>query len=177
MLTNKQRFSEKTFHRFFRGRDSMKGNEGNSLLKYKTADRPEASKWYRPRRMKHCIFTSDATLRESPKARHGNLSNRGKLLKSTLFQMRSPRTPRAKTLVPARCARRSSTADPQRVALQHFHFWSIQSNHFRRPTTSPWLGTPAVRVLVPSQRQLRHAQYPVHRRADLVAHVGQELTL
>jgi hypothetical protein len=24
MLTNKQRFSENTFHRFFRGRDSMK---------------------------------------------------------------------------------------------------------------------------------------------------------
>ncbi len=29
MLTNKQRFSEKTLHRFFRGRDSMEGNEGD----------------------------------------------------------------------------------------------------------------------------------------------------
>ncbi len=29
MLTNKRRFFEKTFHRFFRGRDLMNGNEGN----------------------------------------------------------------------------------------------------------------------------------------------------
>ncbi len=32
MLTNKQRFSENTFHRFFRGRDSMKSNEENRCL-------------------------------------------------------------------------------------------------------------------------------------------------
>ena len=32
MLTNKQRFSENAFHRFFRGRDSMKGNEENRCL-------------------------------------------------------------------------------------------------------------------------------------------------
>ena len=62
---------------------------------YKVADWPEALKWNRPRRKKHCIFTSDATLRESPKARHGNLPNRRKLLKSTLFRMRGPLTPRS----------------------------------------------------------------------------------
>jgi hypothetical protein len=38
MLTNKQRFSENTFHRFFRGRDSMKGNEENRCFRYRAAD-------------------------------------------------------------------------------------------------------------------------------------------
>jgi hypothetical protein len=38
MLINKQRFSENTFHRFFRGRDSMKGNEENRCFRYRGAD-------------------------------------------------------------------------------------------------------------------------------------------
>jgi hypothetical protein len=65
----------------------MKGNEENRCLGIELLIGSSPAlligdmEWFHPRQKKHCIFTSDGTLRESPKARHDNLPNRGKLPK------------------------------------------------------------------------------------------------
>ena len=85
----------------------------------------------------------------------------------------------------AKCAGRD-LRDPARdlveTQLPGFNFREIENvvddpeQRFRRPLSSRQV-LPLLHRKVRFQRQLRHAQHAIHRRANLVTHVGQEFAL